>query len=186
MAPKKDDSNNAIDDKHPVESTARGGDKGSNIDHDVEIVRWRSPDYIQGNRGIWWYIIFIIIVIGLMALAFFVMKSITFTVLLPIMAIALVVYTYHPPVEVDYTLSRKGLYINDRLYGYDTFREFVLQHGDVEYSVVLIPRARFQPGLTAYFPADIGEAVIDALASRLPMREANISTLDRLIRLLKI
>ena len=75
-----------------------------------------------------------------MAVAFLFMRSRTFTLLLPVMAATLVIYTRRPPVVNNYTLSRKGLYIDDKLYAYSQFKSFsVVSHNEV-HSVVLVPR----------------------------------------------
>lgn len=156
-----------------------------NPDED-QVVRWQATEYIHRDKSSMWYIVFGVVVLALIALAIFVFRSITFAILIPVMAAALVIYAYRPPETLDYTLSRKGLHINDRLYPYEQFKEFGLLHGDDQYSVVLVPRERFKPGVTVYFPEDVGEAVVDMLAARLPMHEAHIDVIDRLIRKLKI
>ena len=96
------------------------------------------------------------------------------------------VYSLRPPGTINYTLSRKGLHVNDRLYPFDEFKEFGLVRGDDEFSIVMVPRKRFSPGVTIYFPEDAGEAIVDMLAARLPMHEIKLDPIDRLIRLLRI
>ena len=153
---------------------------------DEELVRWQAAEHIHRNKTAIWYGIFSLVVVGLIAVALFLVNSITFAILIPVMAIALAVYAAHPPALLDYTLSRKGLHVNDRLYSFDSFKEFGLIHGDDENSIMLVPRKRFQPGLTIYFPEDAGEAIVDMLAARLPMREVRLDPIDRLIRRLHI
>lgn len=151
-----------------------------------ELVRWQATEHIHRQKTAIWYGIFTVVVIALIAVAIFIVNSVTFAILVPVMAIALAVYTTHPPAMLDYTLSRKGLHVNDRLYGFDSFKEFGLIHGDDENSIMLVPRKRFQPGLTIYFPDEAGEAIVDMLAARLPMHEVRLDPIDRLIRRLHI
>ncbi len=172
----------------PVESaenTTPAQEPTPNIDEN-QVVRWQAAEYIHRDKDAVWYIVFTVVVLVLMALAFFLFKSITFVILIPVMAAALVVYSRRPPVQLEYTLSRKGLHVNDRLYEYDQFKEFGLLHGDDQNSILLVPRARFKPGVTIYFPDEVGEAVVDMLAARLPMHEAQIDLIDRLIKKLRI
>ncbi len=61
-----------------------------------------------------------------------------------------------------------------------------LVHDDDENAVSLVPRKRFQPSLTVYFPDEVGEAVVDMFAARLPMHEVRLDPIDRLIRRLHI
>ena len=153
---------------------------------DEELVRWQAMEHIYREKDPLWYIIFALIVLGFIILAIFVVKSWTFAILVPVMAAALVVYAMRPPAVIDYTLSRKGLHANDRLYDFADFREFGLVHDDEAYSIMLMPRKRFQPGVTVYFPEEAGEAIVDMLAARLPMRELKLDPIDRLIRWLRI
>jgi hypothetical protein len=121
-----------------------------------------------------------------MAIAIFLIKSITFIILVPVMAVALFVYVNRPPRMIDYTLSRKGLHINDRLYSFTEFKGFGVIHDGKEYSVLLLPIKRFVPGVSVYFPEQAGEAIVDILGTRLPMQELRLDFVDRIIRKLRI
>jgi hypothetical protein len=122
----------------------------------------------------------------LMAFSIFVIQSITFTILIPVMAVALVVYTRRPPRLLDYTLSQKGLHINDRLYPFTDFKGFGVIRDGKEYSVMLIPTKRFKLGVSVYFPKEAGEAIVDMLGAHLPMQELRLDLVDKLIRKLRI
>lgn len=158
----------------------------SDIEGEEELARWQAAEHIHRDKSAVWYVFFAAIVLALMAIAIFLIKSWTFAVLVPVMAAALAMYALRPPAVLTYTLSRKGLHINDRLYGFDMFKEFGLIHDDDENAIMLVPRKRFQPGVTVYFPDEVGEAVVDMFAARLPMHEVRLDPIDRLIRRLRI
>lgn len=151
-----------------------------------ELVRWQATEYIHREKNLPWYMVFGVIVIVLILLAIFLLQSITFAILIPVMAAAVVIYSLRPPAVINYTLSRKGLHINDHLHHFEEFKEFGLIRGDDEYSVLLVPRKRFLPGVSVYFPEDAGEAIVDMLAARLPMHEIKLDPIDRLTRFLRI
>lgn len=153
---------------------------------DTPIVRWQAHEYIHREKNATWYAIFAVIVILLITVAVFLMESITFAVLIVVMAAALVVYSGRPPHTIDYTLSRQGLHTNDHLYPFVEFKGFSVIHGDEEYSIMLVPVKRFKPGVTIYFPEDKGEAIVDVMAARLPMEESRVDFIDRLIKMLRI
>lgn len=153
---------------------------------DNEPVRWEAVEYIQRDKNVWWFVIFALVVVGFIALAIFVIKSVTFAILVPVMAVALIVYAYRPPRIMKYALSRKGLYVNDILYPFGDFKSFGVIHDDDEYSIMLIPVKRFRPGVSVYFPEEAGEAIVDTLGSRLPMKEIKLDAIDRLLRKLRI
>jgi hypothetical protein len=151
-----------------------------------DIIRWQATEYIHHDKSPAWFAGLGVVTIVLMGIAFFFVKSITFTILIPVMAATLVVYAYRPPQMLDYTLSRHGLHTNDRLYSFGEFKSFAVMHGEEQYSILLIPTKRFQPGVSVYFPEEVGEAIVDMLAARLPMEERDIDFVDRLIRHLRI
>jgi hypothetical protein len=151
-----------------------------------EPVRWQAAEYIHHDKPVIWFVLFTIVVIALMAASIFLLDSITFTILIPVMAAALLVYNYRPPRTLDYTLSRQGLHINDVLYPFADFKGFGVIHDGKEYSVMLIPVKRFKLGVSVYFPEEAGEQIVDLLASRLPMRELHLDFFDKIIHKLRI
>ena len=44
-------------------------------------VNWQAEEYIQSDRGPGWYIAFVLVVLGFIAIDFFLIKSWTFSVL---------------------------------------------------------------------------------------------------------
>ena len=158
----------------------------SPVEQEEEPVRWQAHEYIHHEKNALWFVIFTVAVIGLILLAIFVIQSITFAILVPVMAAALLVYSHRPPRLLNYTLSRQGLHINDKLYPFSQFKGFGVIRDGEEYSVMLIPTRRFQPGVSVYFPEEAGEAIVDMLGVRLPMRELHLDTIDKVIRKLRI
>lgn len=161
-------------------------DVASAPDDDAALLRWESAEYIHHSRGAVWYVVFGVATLAAVAVAIFVVKSITFAILIPVMVFALLVYIRRAPDTMQYTLSRKGLHVNDKLYPYDLFKSFgVVSHNDT-HSAILIPRKRFQLGQTVYFPEEIGEPLVDMLASRLPMKDLAPDAIDRLLAKLRL
>jgi len=153
---------------------------------DEDILQWQAIEGVERNRPMLWYVLLAIVVIALVAVAIFVVKSYTFAILIPVMALALIVYVRRPSHPVNYTLSRSGIHIGDRLVSYSTFRAFsVIQHDGVN-TINLIPKKRFSLSEVLYFPEEIGEALVDAVAARLPMRDAKPDLLDRIVAKLRL
>jgi hypothetical protein len=150
-------------------------------DDDAALLRWEAGEYQHHSRSAVWYVIFAVIAVIAVVLAIVIVKSITFAILIPVMALALIVYVRRAPDVIQYTLSRKGLHVNDKLYTYDTFKAFGIISSPTSHSVVLVPRKRFQIGQTVYFPEEIGEQLVDMLAARLPMNEIAPDAIDRLL-----
>jgi hypothetical protein len=151
-----------------------------------EPLRWQANEYIHHEKDVMWFIAFGVVVAVLMAISVLVLRSITFSVLIPVMAVALIVYTRRPPRLIDYTLSPKGLYVNDQLYSFAEFKGFGVIRDGREFSIMLIPTKRFRLGVSVYFPEEAGEAIVDILGTRLPMQEMNLDLFDRIIHKLRI
>ena len=153
---------------------------------DEILIRWQALEYMQHQHEPIWYVGFGATVLILIAVAIFVFKSPTFAVLVPVMAVALALYVRRPPATIDYTVSRKGIHVNDRLYTFDQFKSFSVVRQETTNHVVLIPRKRFQLGQNIYFPTEIGEKLVDMLAARLPMKETSPDIIDKLLAKLRL
>jgi hypothetical protein len=68
-------------------------------------VHWSANEYIHHEKNGMWFAIFAVVVVVLIALDLLVLKSYTFTALVIVMAIAIIVYSRRPPRTIDYTLS---------------------------------------------------------------------------------
>lgn len=152
----------------------------------TQPIHWQANEYIHHEKSPVWFIVFGLVIVVLTGLAFFVLSSITFAILVPIMGAALLVYTKRPPRILDYTLSSKGLYINDQLYAFADYKGFGVVKDGLEYSALLIPVKRFKLGVSVYFPEELGEEIVDMLGARLPMRDLSLDLVDRITRKLRI
>lgn len=160
------------------------GDSG--IDSDAAPIQWQAPEYIQERRSPLWFIGFWLVAISLMAAAIFVFNSISFAVLIPAMAGALMIYSHRPPHNLNYVLSTKGLYINEKLHPLGEFKSFGIMREESIPSLMLLPVQRFRPGLTVHFPVEQGEEIVDMLGRHLPMQDIKADAFDKIIQKLHI
>lgn len=149
-------------------------------DNDETLVSWEASEYIHHNRPPVWYIAAVAAGIALAALAFFVLHSWTFAILLVVMTIAAVVYGRRPPQVLHYTLSRKGLHIGQQFHSFGEFKAFgVLQAGSL-FSIRLLPTKRFAQLTEIYFSEQDGEKIVDILGHYLPMKQLEPDFADKL------
>lgn len=173
-----------VDTNHPETPLAQ--EHHESAQNQMEPVHWQAHEYVHHEKSPLWFTLFGFVTLIFMAIAVFVIKDISFAILVPVMAAALLVYTYRPPRLLDYTLSKHGLHVNDRLYSFTEFTGFRVIHDGEEYSILLVPVKRFKLGLSIYFPEERGEAIVDMLGARLPMEEHRHDFLDRIIRKLRL
>ena len=149
-------------------------------------VHWQSNEYIHHDRSVAWFIVFGLTTVILTALALFLLNSITFAILIPVMAVALFTYVRRPPRVLDYSLSKKGLYINDQLYSFDQFKGFGITTTHNDCSLTLIPVKRFKPAISVYFPEESGEIIVDTIGIQLPIIKVEPDFIDRITHKLRI
>ncbi len=162
----------------------------NDIDSDEELpdeapISWAAHEYIHQEKGTMWFVLFVVIVLALIGVSIWT-QAWTFTGLILVISVAIVILSRRPPRELSYSLDDEGLRIEDKLHKFDNFKSFgIIRDGD-EFSVMLIPIQRFQPGVTVYFPEDAGEEIVDLLGSRLPMKDLKLDAVDKVVRLLRL
>jgi hypothetical protein len=150
-------------------------------------IHWSAGEYVNNEKNGPWFAIFAVVVIGLITLDIFVIKSYTFSALVVVMAIAVIVMSRRSPRLIDYTLSgNQGLYIGERLYHFSEFKAFSLIEDRGQHSIMMIPTKRFSPGVIFYFPTEVGEKIVDILGARLPMENRKLDIIDIIVQKLKL
>ena len=152
---------------------------------DKDIVNWEAQEYIAREKRGGWYVGLAVVGIGLTALSV-VLQWWTFTALVVVSVVALIVYAVRPPRKLHYSLSDKGLSEGNRLYDFAQFKAFGVLNDGPNFSIVLTPKKRFSPRVTVYFPEAQGEQIVDMFGGRLPMEEVKMDLLDKAIRFLRI
>jgi hypothetical protein len=148
-------------------------------------VTWVAHEYIHREKGTLWFILFAVVIAAFIAVSVLT-KAWSFTALIVVIAVVVIVYTRRPPRELTYSLTDDGLVIDQTLHKFSSFKSFGIIRDGEEFSVMLIPTQRFQPGVTVYFPEEAGEDIVDMLGSRLPMKDLKLDVVDRVVRLLRL
>jgi len=150
-------------------------------------IHWSAHEYIYKEKSGLWFVMFVVVILIFIVLDVFLLKSYTFSVLVIVMAVAVIVYSRRPPRVIDYTLSGDhGLYIGEKLYHFSEFRAFGLIREDGNNSIMLIPIKRFSPGVSVYFPQEVGEQVVDIFGARLPMETIKFDIIDVIVQKLRL
>ena len=155
------------------------------LDYDDAPVTWTAQEYIHQEKGAMWFTIFAVVTLVFLGVAIF-LQQWSFAVLIVVIAAVIVVSSKRPPRELTYSLTDDGLMVDDKLHKFSSFKSFGIVRDGEEFSVMLIPTQRFQPGVTVYFPEEAGEDIVDMLGSRLPMKDLKLDAVDRLVRLLRL
>ncbi len=178
--PQQQGQDTADEEELPVE-------QAQSIDAEDTPVTWTAHEYVHIDKSPLWFVGFILIVLALISIDVFLLKSYTFSALVIVMAVAVAIYTRRPPRELTYGLSiKQGLYVGERLYHFDDFKAFGLIKDGEHNSIMLIPTKRFAPGVSVYFPEQAGEQIVDILGQRLPMEDLKLDVIDIVVRKLRL
>jgi hypothetical protein len=174
-----------IDNSLPVSTQEK--DNHQNPITDNSPVHWSAAEYINEEKNILWFVAFAVVALGLIAIDIFLLHSYTFSALVIVMAIAVIVFSQRPPRTIDYTLSGdQGLYIGEKLYHFSEFKSFGLIRDRGQHSIMLIPTKRFSPGVSVYFPEEAGEKIVDILGARLPLENLKLDIIDIIVQKLRL
>lgn len=145
-------------------------------------LEWQASEYVEHEKSLKWFIVLGVIALALVALAVFLLENYTFAILIVVMAVAIAVWAKRPATNMQYQLDSSVVSVNGKHFAIHDFRAFgVLQDGGV-YAVTLLPNKRFSPGVSIYFPQELGEQIVDMLGASLPMETMEPDWIDRLTR----
>lgn len=146
----------------------------------MQPLSWQASEYIHHEKAGGWYAALFGLAAVLVAIDLFLIKSVTFSILIVVMAFAVAVIARRPPRVMTYLLSPLGIRINDRTFNLHEFRAFGIVQEQAMYSIRLIPNKRFMPLVSVYFPPELGEQIVDMFGSSLPMEDLKLDFLDQL------
>jgi len=145
-----------------------------------ESLTWQASEFVQHDKEGVWFLGLAGFAILLFLLDLFIIRSITFGVLIVVMVLGVVVIARRAPQVISYALTPDGLQLNEKHFSFHDFRAFgVLQEGAM-YSVRLIPQKRFMPPVNVFFPPEYGEQIVDVFGTVLPMEHIEPDIIDRL------
>lgn len=148
-------------------------------------VSWEAQEYVQHDKNAGWYVALIFVGLLLVLLSVW-LQWWTFTALIILSVVALMMYAMRPPRVLNYSLTKEGLKEGEKLYKYEEFKSFGILKDDKRFAIVLMPRKRFAVAVTVYFPEADGEKIVDMFGMRLPMEEVKLDFLDKVVKKLRI
>jgi len=108
-------------------------------DEKTSTIRWEAEEYIQHDKNAGWYIGLVMIGLVLVALSVW-LRWWSFTALVVLAFISLLIYVLRPPRKIKYSLNSKGLTEGEKLYVFEDYRAFGILQDDTNFAIVLMPR----------------------------------------------
>ena len=165
-----------VEDAQPVEVGIQEG----------EEVDWQAEEYISSEKNTAWYIGLGVVVVAVILLDIFFMKSISVSVLIVVIAVVIIVMSIRPARMIQYRMNSDGLFIDDQFIKFSEYKAFGVFREHGRDSVLLIPVKRFMPGMYIYFPEGSREDIVGLLSSKLPVQEVKPDFMDRIVKLLRL
>ena len=150
-----------------------------------QVVKWEAEEYITHDKNAGWYIGLAIVGLALVALSVW-LKWWTFTALIVLCIVSLLLYVLRPPRKIKYEVDGKGLTEGEKTYLFEDYRAFGILQDDTNFAIVMKPRKRFSPAVTVYFPKEKGEEIVDVFGSKLQMEDIKLDLIDKIVRKLRI
>lgn len=166
------------------QSAAADDDDDDDVDDEAPVA-WNAYEYIHHEKGTAWFVIFGTVAALVFGAAIYFQQWL-FAVLIVVIVAVIIVSSRRPPRQLAYALDDEGLAIDGVMHPFENFKAFGVIRDGAEYSVMLIPTQRFQPAITVYFPEEAGEAIVDMLGARLPMKDLHLDAVDRVVRFLRL
>ena len=145
---------------------------------------WQASEFIHHDKGKAWYGLLGLVVLALLAVAYFTRQWLSIVVFV-VMAIAVIVYAKKPPRTLTYELSANGIAIDGHDYPFGQFRSFAVMPDLSWHAIDLEPTQRFMPRLTVLFESDDLDAVVGHMSQYLPRVDRQPDAIERLTRYLR-
>jgi len=91
--------------------------------YDKAVISWEAQDYVKLQKGVIWYTIFAVIILGGAGLAYFYI-SWTFSLALIVFGLTYLVFDRQHPKRVKVTLSEMGIKAGNKIYQYNRIQAF--------------------------------------------------------------
>ena len=144
----------------------------------MEAISWEASESVHHEKDALWFVGVLVVTAVFAIISIFLIKSWSFSILIIVMAIAVLVFAKRPPRIMQYVLTGNGIDVNGHHHSFTEFRAFgVVQDGPFHY-ITLLPTKRFMPAMDVYFPDENAEGIVDILGSKIPMQTIKPDLLD--------
>lgn len=152
------------------------------------LMSWQVPEFIKHQRGGYWYLMAVLVVIGVLAYAIFTGNF--FLIVITILTV-IILFVYHrqEPLRVKFALTEEGILIGQKFYPYKTINKFWIIYERTKNKAIYfdfkgIIRPHLDIPLAEQDPLAVRETLLKYLEEDLEKEEEPL--LDSLSRFLKL
>ena len=116
---------------------------------------WEAPEFEFFHKTTRWYIFSATVALACIALAVW-QRSFSFIILTVVGYITVVGWSQKPPRRIQYQLAGEGIYVNERLYSYNSFAWFSIMDDGSLQELILAPKSKASSRLRIIFASPVG------------------------------
>jgi hypothetical protein len=147
----------------------------------VKTITWEAPEHHHIEKGSDWYWALGIIA-TVAAIISLILGNILFSLVIGLGAILMAIVSLRGPAIITFSITARGIRIDDRLYPYATLQSFCIDEEDPRGPQLLLrSHATLAPLIIIPLPPEAVEKVDDILAERLPEEHLEESLAHRLL-----
>jgi hypothetical protein len=149
------------------------------------LLSWKAHEFEQQKKGPMWFVVFAVIVIGLIFLAFW-WKAFTMMVFLILAVFLIIIYALKEPRIVNFSITPLGMDIDNVMYKYSDMSSFWIFYEPPEIKELNIKLTRgFFPHLSIPLGKTDPNDIRRILLEYLPEKKEKPSVADGIARRLK-
>jgi hypothetical protein len=150
-----------------------------------ESVVWTASEFIAHEKSAGWYINLAVAAVLLAGLTFLVTRDGVSAAVVIVGAVFFAIFAARKPRQLEYGISRYGVSIAAKQYGFQDFKSFSLVQEGAFGAINFMPLKRFAPVLTIYYEPTQEQQILSILAEHLPFEEARPDRVESLMRLIR-
>jgi hypothetical protein len=147
-----------------------------------ETIAWTASEFIAHHKASGWYLTLGLGAAVVAIVLYFVTRDFVTPAVIVVAAIVFGIFASHQPNEIEYELGSQTLRVGHKVFHYADFRSYSIVPEQAFSSIVFMPLKRFAVPLTIYYAPQDEEAVVGALADKLPLEQQKPDAVDRLMR----
>jgi len=153
---------------------------------DKENITWSAPEYDYEHRRAEWYLLSIVIAVGLIVLSLW-QRNFLFALFILLAEMAILLSAKQFPPVWDFEVNAKGVRIGDKkFFNYAEMEGFDVHYDTDEYNHLVVRiNHRFSPDLTLRMPAHRSDEIEKFIAKNIPRQSYDMHLIDAVAKLLK-
>jgi hypothetical protein len=144
-------------------------------------IHWEADEYIAPDKTGAWYGAVIAASAIIAAVVYLLNRDIITSLMVFVALAGLAAFSGRRPRRQQFVVAPEGIQVGRMFYSFTDFRSFAVAEEKTGHSLILVSLKRFVPAINIYIPDEYEEAVVNLVASILPMEPHTPDFVERLM-----